>query len=216
MRRRRRKRNPDAGTMLAGAGGFAVLPIPANALALVSGSRSVGAVGNLGVAALATWGALRASSPATSWALAGGAISSFLNAAVWLFVQPPVQSSMLHTTYQGEPAPAALPRFGEGLDAPRQWLAFQPASPLIPLVPGHRYRAAIDLPFGAGPFATADRVRSKAEELGFADVVISDGEGWVDPFGKVEDADLFVEATYAREPKWLERNERIVSAWAFT
>lgn len=222
-RRRKRKKNPDAGTLLAGAGGFFAIPIPVNALALVyasqfGGGRAEAVLAHAGVAGLAAWGASRASSPATRYALIGGAASSALNALIWGFTSPPVAPAMLHTTYQGQSPPAALPPPPPGVPSTqaRQWLAFPPAAPMVPLVPGARYRAAIDLPFGAGMLATDDRVRSKAEEMGFSDVVIVNEPEWSDPFGKVGDADLFVEATYSGAPKWLERNERIVSAWAFS
>jgi hypothetical protein len=217
-RRRKKKRNPDTGSMLAGVGGFVAVPIAANALGIVTESRPLAVVAHLGVAGLSAWGASGASSPATRYALVGGAMSSVLNAMIWGLAPPPVAPAMLHTTYQGQPAPAALPPPPPGVPSTqaRQWLAFPPSAPAVPLVPGARYRAAIDLPFGAGMLATDDRVRSKAEEMGFSDVVIVNEPDWSDPFGKSGDADLFVEATYTGEPKWLERSERIVSAWGFS
>lgn len=225
MRRRKRKKNPSAGTAFAGAGGFLAVPIPANALAFATGSRPLAVLAHAGVAGLSAWGATRASSPATSWALTGGAMSSVLNAIVWALSPPPLAPAMLHATYQGQPAPAALPPPPPGVPASqaRQWLAFPPDAPAVPLVPGVRYRAAIDLPFGAGMLATDERVQEKAREMGFSDVAIWKQSAtdypissWADPFGKVGDADLFVEATYAGAPRWLERNERIVSAWALS
>lgn len=32
---------------------------------------------------------------------------------------------------------------------------------------------------------------------------------------RADDADLYVEAVYASAPRWLDRAERIVGAWAF-
>lgn len=225
-RRRKKKRNPDTGAMFAGIGGFALIPFPANVVSVFSamgdGNRAVPVLLHAGVGALSAWGALRSSAEATRWALGGGALSSFLNAALWatVFGRPSVEPAMLHATYQGQPAPAAPPALPLG--GAQQWLAFNPQAPMVPLMKGVRYRAAIDLPFGAGVLATDERVKAKAREMGFSDVaVFQDSEpppqsGWTDPFGKIGDADLFVEATYVAEPKWLERNERIVSAWAFT
>lgn len=223
-RRRKKKRNPDTGAMFAGAGGFALIPIPANVVAIFSTmagrSRAIPVLMHAGVGAFSAWGALRSSVEATQWALAGGAASSLLNAVLWGMVHAPVEPAMLHATYQGQPAPPAPPALPPG--GAQQWLAFPPQSPVVPLMPGVRYRAAIDLPFGAGVLATDERVKTKAREMGFSDVAVFQDSapppqsGWTDPFGKIEDADLFVEATYVAEPKWLERNERIVSAWAFT
>jgi hypothetical protein len=204
--RRRRKRNPDAGTALAAVGGFVVAPlVGAVATMVLPRDPTFAIVANGGVGALAIDRARRSSSAATRAAFYGGALSSFVVASLWAFARGIPGPSHVRAEVNGQSAPASL---GPSSGAPAQWLAFPPQAPTIPLAPGVRYRAAIDLPFGAGVLATDARVRETAEEMGFSDVQIFDDAEWAD-------ADLFVEATYHGAPRWLERSERIVGAWAF-
>jgi hypothetical protein len=206
--RRRRKRNPDAGAALAAVGGFSVAPILPNLVGVVSRSPLLGAVSSAAVGGYAFHRAQKTAG-ASRVGYYGGVAASVVNALGWGVLAWELSRipgpSNVRAEVNGQPAPASL---GPSSGAPAQWLAFPPQAPTIPLAPGVRYRAAIDLPFGAGVLATDARVRETAEEMGFSDVQIFDDAGWAD-------ADLFVEATYHGAPRWLERSERIVGAWAF-
>ncbi len=218
--RRRRKKNPDAGTSLAAVGGFVAGPFLANVVGFSTHSALAGMLATAGTGGFAFYRA-RKSSGASRVGYYGAAAGCALNALFWFVASRNLPGpGNVVATVNGQQAPATLGPASSEAPAPPQWQAFNPQAPAVPLVPGVRYRAAIDLPFGTGVLATRDRVESTAHEMGFSDVAVFEGEpssqsGWTDPFGKIGDADLFVEATYAGAPKWLERSERIVSAWAF-
>lgn len=215
---RRRKKNPDAATTLAAVGGLVAGSFPGNAIGFAAKSPGAAMVVDGLAGGLAFWLA-RKSAGAARVGYYSASVGAGLNMLAWFILSRNMPgASNVVATVNGQAAPQALPPTP---NAPAQWQAFNPQASAVPLVPGVRYRGAIDLPFGAGAFATRDRVAEKAREMGFSDenLFVATGNpdhlGWRDPFGKLEDGDLFVEATYVGAPRWLERNERIVSAWAF-
>ena len=205
---------------LAAAGGVVASSLAVGgtaALASQPGRSSVPAlvVGALaiGVALDAAWRSKRGAPRAFALGLGAGAVGvGVASLAAWSFGRGARASDLLHASYGGVPAPSAPPP-SSGPSRQPQWQAFLPEAGPVPLMPGIRYRAAIDLPWGVGALVTDGKVREKASELGFSDVVIAHDAppGWPE----VDGADLFVEATYAGAPRWLERHERIVGAWAY-
>lgn len=199
--------------MLAAAGGFLVVPIAGSLTAAVCGSPTAGIVAD-GLAAGVTLDRARKTSGPESAAMWGGFVGSLFGMfGLWMVSRFVSATTTIRETHNGQLPPASPGPAPLGT-AP-QWNAFPPQASAVPLMTGVRYRAAIDLPFGVGALATDERVRAKAVEMGFSDVQIVDEPAWSDPFGRVGDADLFVEATYSGAPRWLERNDRIVAAWAF-
>ena len=91
----------------------------------------------------------------------------------------------------------------------------------LPLVPGSRYAAAVSLSgFLIRTLATVDKVRREAENQGFSNVVVTQGEP---PPGSppLSSADYFVLGTYQGAPKSLGRDQgggavHIADAWKLT
>lgn len=112
------------------------------------------------------------------------------------------------TTNGGSPGPDPLPIQPQRL-----------VGDALPLAPGRRYLAAVDVNFPLSLAATSSKVRSQAEGMGFRDVVVAKDRpppGVVVPVQT--GADYYILGTYARDPATIGRSHaagrvEVLDAW---